>query len=184
MANEVLHIKDSYYFEVPKLLYPYNYTSRTQFPDVWISLDPEFENWEAERLLKMLRPIHADLPADEKVLHDWQHWSHADHANFAKPLKRFLNEKYESYVAKFNAETKKRSAVAQQNKEAAPNLTFEQYLTDPEPTAADKDYLPFLRWRHTHAAEFQEVAREAHDIREWKADKSVAEWSKDKIASY
>ena len=32
MADPVLHIKDSYYFEVPKLLYPYDYRSRQQFP--------------------------------------------------------------------------------------------------------------------------------------------------------
>jgi len=46
MADPVLHIKDSYYFEVPKLLYPYELKDRRQFPDVWISLDPEYQDWE------------------------------------------------------------------------------------------------------------------------------------------
>jgi len=104
MANPVLHIKDSYYFEVPKLLYPYAYTSRTQFPEVWISLDPEYQDWDAERLLKTLHAIHADLPPAEKVTEDWHHWTHADHANFAKPLKRYLEEKYQGHVTKFKSQ--------------------------------------------------------------------------------
>ncbi|HEY2411632.1 MAG TPA: F0F1 ATP synthase subunit A [Pirellulaceae bacterium] len=196
MADPVLHIKDSYYFEVPKLLYPYAYTSRTQFPDVWISLDPEFQDWEAERLLKTLHAIHADLPLAEKVADDWHHWAHADHANFAKPLKRFLSEKYDGNVAKFDKwkadavqaaklKTVTKDADAAEALKNAQSLKFEEYLEHVSTQhTADQDYLPFLRWRHSHAAEFQQVAREAHDIREWKADTHVAEWSKDKIAAY
>jgi F-type H+-transporting ATPase subunit a len=196
MADPVLHIKDSYYFEVPKLLYPYAYTSRTQFPDVWISLDPEFEDWEAERLLKALRPIHADLPPEEKVLEDWHHWTHADHANFAKPLKRFLSEKYDGNVAKFDkwkADAVQAARLKAVTKDAdtaeaiknAQDLKFEDYLEHVSTQdTADQHYLPFLRWRHTHATEIRQVAREAHDIREWKEDKNVAEWSNAKIDAY
>src|SRR5688572_10726402 len=103
MADPVLHIKDSYYFEVPKLLYPYAYQKRQEFPDVWISLDPEFQEWEAERLYDELQTLGAGLPVRSKTLGDWHHWTHADHANFAKPLKEFLNEKYEAQVKQFNA---------------------------------------------------------------------------------
>src|SRR5262245_60851389 len=169
MADPVLHIKDSYYFEVPKLLYPYAYTSRTQFPDVWISLDPEFQEWEAERLLKSLHPIHADLPADDRVTADWHHWTHADHANFAKPLKRFLNEKYEGdvakidkwkanavQVAKLKAVTKDADAAEALKK--AQSLRLEDYFEHLNTEhGTDQEYLPFLRWRHTHTAEFQQA---------------------------
>src|SRR3954470_12349555 len=102
MADPVLHIKDSYYFDVPKLLFPYEYTSRQQFPDVWISLDPQFQDWQAQRLFSELQARDAGLPAKEKTLGDWHHWVHADHANFAKPLKEFLNEEYQAQVANFN----------------------------------------------------------------------------------
>src|SRR5206468_9877689 len=94
MADPVLHIKDSYYFEVPKLLYPYEYTRRQQFPDVWISLDPEYQEWEAERLYKELHTLNDELPSQDKVLGDWHQWTHADHENFAKPLQEILHEKY------------------------------------------------------------------------------------------
>src|SRR3954467_2893574 len=101
MADPILHIKDSYYFEVPKLLYPYEYRSRRQFPDVWVSLDPEYQKWEADRLYEALAGRDAGLPPKEETLHDWHQWLHANHANFAKPLQEFLEEKYLAYHDKF-----------------------------------------------------------------------------------
>ena len=50
MASPVLHIKDAYFFEVPKVLWPSNRHARADFPEVWIRLDDEFQIWEAERL--------------------------------------------------------------------------------------------------------------------------------------
>src|SRR6478672_1233323 len=102
MADPVLHIKDSYYFEVPKLLYPYDYRTAAQFPDVWISLDPQFQEWEADRLYKQLTASGAPVPPKEELLHDWHHYVHADHANFAKPLPQFLDDKYQAHLVKFN----------------------------------------------------------------------------------
>src|SRR5436305_431019 len=104
MADPVLHIKDSYYFEVPKVLYPYDYHSARQFPDVWISLDPEFQDWEFERLYQKLVVLDVGLPPkdrDEKThlpgaRDDWHDWIHADHANFAKPFDVYLEEKYQA----------------------------------------------------------------------------------------
>jgi F-type H+-transporting ATPase subunit a len=177
MADPVLHIKDSYYFEVPKLLYPYAYTSRQQFPDVWISLDPEFQEWEAERLYKDVHARDAGLPPEKETLEDWHHWVHADHANFAKPLKEFLNEKYQAHVVKFNGA----KAVAAKDK-APEDLDFDKYLSQLEAAHdADHDYVPFLRWRHTQGEKFQQAALAARNIQEWKTDKDVAEWSEVKI---
>src|SRR5437867_4181993 len=137
MANPVLHIKDSYYFEVPKLLYPYDYRTAAQFPDVWISLDPDFQAWEADRLYKDLSSMEAGLPPKEKLLDDWHHWTHAGHANFAKPLDEFLDEKYQAHVARFNewkaAEIKKAKAADKEKKDAslerAKRLDFGDYVS-------------------------------------------------------
>ena len=49
MASAELHIKDSFYFEVPKLLWPSNRKSIAEFPDVWVKNDPQFQSWEADR---------------------------------------------------------------------------------------------------------------------------------------
>src|SRR3954447_25856734 len=151
MADPILHIKDSYYFEVPKLVYPYDYRSRRQFPDVWVSLDPEYQDWEADRLCNELARRDASLPSKEKTLEDWHHWVHADHANFAKPLTGFLEEKYVGYYQKFEAWKASELAAARQDKsksvEDAKRLGFDDYLKTFETNGPpDKDYFDFLRW--------------------------------------
>ena len=192
MADPVLHIKDSYYFEVPKLLYPYDYGSRKQFPDVWISLDPQFQDWEFARLYRELTLADAGLPAQATAQHDWHHWRDHDHANFAKPFDVFLEEKYETHVAKFNEWKKAEVAAAAKKNDGslddARRLTFDDYLKHAETTAtADKAYLPFLGWRHKNKATWQSAQSEAGDreaIQAWRDDTSVPEWSKETLAAY
>ncbi len=185
MADPVLHIKDSYYFEVPKVLYPYEYARRQQFPDVWISLDPQFQDWEAERLYKKLQSSGAELPAKDKTIDDWHHWVHADHANFAKPLKEFFNEKYQAHVVKFDKWKVEEAKAAKEKAEQPPELTFGQYAEHAAAAHdADHDYLSFLKWRNTHEAEFKSAAKAARSkeaIGEWKEDESVPEWNEEKI---
>lgn len=94
MASPILHIKDSYYFEVPKSLWPVEYGSKSDFPELWIRLDDQFQLWEAERLYDAyarkrepdeLKPF-AELKAEYTA------WKHDDHANAGKPFARFLEE--------------------------------------------------------------------------------------------
>src|SRR5262245_60620451 len=188
MADPILHIQDSYYFEVPKLLYPYEYTRRQQFPDVWISLDPEYQEWEAERLYKELHTADASLPSKDKTLEDWHHWVQADHANFAKPLKEFLTEKYQDYVAKFKEWKAAEEEAAKGDKEAvkkARELKFEVYVADLKTEhVADGDYLPFVSWRDAHPKEYERALLTARNIEEWKDDQDVSEWSDAKIHAY
>jgi F-type H+-transporting ATPase subunit a len=188
MADPILHIQDSYYFEVPKLLYPYEYTRRQQFPDVWISLDPEYQEWEAERLYKELKTANAGLPSNDKTLEDWHHWVHADHANFGKPLKEFLNEKYQGCVAKAKDWQAAEVEAAKGDKEAvekAKKLTFDDYVAHLKAEhVADEDYLPFVSWRDTHGNEYEQAVLTARNIEEWKEDEHVSDWSDAKIRAY
>jgi F-type H+-transporting ATPase subunit a len=200
MADPVLHIKDSYYFEVPKLLYAYDYQKRQEFPDVWISLDPDFQKWEAERLYAELQERDAGLPPKETVLRDWEQFVDADHKNFAKPLKVFLDEKHTGHVAKFGEwkQAKAKAAQVKKDAEVEPDaLTFEQYLTEAGAAhSPDQAYFPFLRWRQADAdvpfmsrldpnvETFHAAAREARNIDAWKTDAHVAEWDKKKLDDY
>ncbi len=112
MANPVIHIKDGYFFEVPKFLWSRHYKSRSEFPDVWIKLDPQFQHWEAERLhhgivelagrqaqLKTAEP-HVEVPGFAELMEGYEHWLHHDHANAGKPLDVYLDE----HAAKAQAE--------------------------------------------------------------------------------
>ncbi len=100
MADAILHIKDSYYFEVPKRLWLVEYGSKSEFPDVWIRLDKDFQRWEAERFYKHYsKNFESDreggrleLRSFEELNEDYEHWKHDDHANAGKPFYRFLEE--------------------------------------------------------------------------------------------
>jgi F-type H+-transporting ATPase subunit a len=95
MASSILHIKDSYYFEVPKMLRRSEREDRSEFPDYWVRLDDQYQAWEAERLLDGLAESTAidtsKMPARGELLAEWEHWKH-DHANFAKPLDVYLEQ--------------------------------------------------------------------------------------------
>ena len=100
MASAVLHIKDSYYFEVPKALLPCHYASKADFPTLWVQLDPQFQAWEAERLYDRFAELHPSVGPKHELLDEYQQWKH-DHANAGKPFDKFLeqHERYREWFA-------------------------------------------------------------------------------------
>lgn len=95
MASAVLHIKDAYYFEVPRGLWRPNYQSMSEFPDVWIRLDPEFQKWQGERLHARLAAV-TEVPDWPQLYARFDAWQHRP-GNFAKPLHRMLEEHPDSH---------------------------------------------------------------------------------------
>jgi len=94
MASELLHIKDAYYFEVPKFLWRADFEDKSQFPDVWIRLDPTFQRWEAERLYPRFKELKGgDVPPFKELEEQYLAWKH-DHANAGKPFDLFLSQEY------------------------------------------------------------------------------------------
>jgi F-type H+-transporting ATPase subunit a len=93
MANPLLHIKDAYYFEVPRALWPSNRQTRDDFPEHYVRLDEDYQNWEANRQYEGLANQKAlkDLPPKQQLLDEYSHWRHVE-AHFAKPFDRFLEE--------------------------------------------------------------------------------------------
>ncbi|MDA1052286.1 MAG: F0F1 ATP synthase subunit A [Planctomycetota bacterium] len=91
MASPILHIKDSYYFEVPKGLLPRHYATKADFPTLWVQLDPQFQTWEAERLYNEFVKLNPNVGPKAELLHEYEHWKH-DHANEGKPFDRFLEQ--------------------------------------------------------------------------------------------
>ncbi|MCB9875084.1 MAG: F0F1 ATP synthase subunit A [Planctomycetaceae bacterium] len=110
MASAILHIKDSYYFEVPKGLLPRHYASKADFPTLWVQLDPQFQAWEAERLYDEFAKLNPSVGPKSDLLHEYEEWKH-DHANEGKPFDKFL-EQHEDYRDWF-ATTAKLSGGAQ-----------------------------------------------------------------------
>lgn len=94
MADAILHIKDSYYFAVPKLLWRSDREKIEEFPNFWVRLDPNYQMWEAARIYDGLQGVAHGL--DEhgwaELRDQYQAWRHADHHNLGKPFDRFLTE--------------------------------------------------------------------------------------------
>jgi F-type H+-transporting ATPase subunit a len=93
MSSAILHIKDAYYFEVPKFLWPSDRKSITDFPEHYVRLDPEYQSWEADRIYDEMAASGAfqNVPSKDVLIGEWEHWQH-EPANFAKPFDRFLEE--------------------------------------------------------------------------------------------
>jgi len=97
MASSILHIKDAYYFEVPKALWDAEYAGikpassedgSTLFPQWLVKLDQSYLDWQAKKLLQETASLDIDLP--NSVMDDYHHWLHADHANSGKPLAKYI----------------------------------------------------------------------------------------------
>jgi F-type H+-transporting ATPase subunit a len=69
MASPVLHIKDSYYFEIPRALWRSQRKSIDDFPEHYVRLDPDFQDWEAARLYDSLSKLDGlkNIPAKDSV---------------------------------------------------------------------------------------------------------------------
>lgn len=118
--SSLLHIKDSYYFEVPKALWRSDRSERSEFPEYWVRLDDEYQDWEAARQYDKLASSGAfeNVPGKAELIeayHDWRH----EGANFAKPFDRFLEESNEAdwfqlqlAIGKFGKKQKDESADA------------------------------------------------------------------------
>ncbi len=93
MASSILHIKDAYYFEVPRFLWPSDRKSIADFPEHYVRLDADYQLWEAHRQVNALAGDAAfqNVPAKEALLEQYEHWGH-ESVNFAKPFDRFLEE--------------------------------------------------------------------------------------------
>lgn len=214
MANPVLHIKDSYYFEVPKVLCPSDFKSLNEFPAVWVSLDPEFQDWEFERIYdRLAAPMAPDpehsvdevaesltLPPREAAHKAWREWQHHDHANFGKPFHMFLEEvrdeqraEFDKYKAGLIAEAEKSGDKARL--ETANLQDFSGYLN--QHVVAHHGFRHFSQWLEDVqnrslssslvANDWTRLYREAGDVGQYKKEfqeKKVKEWSPEKIKAY
>ena len=169
MASSVLHIKDSYYFEVPKVLWQARFRTKAEFPDVWVSLDPEFQGWEAERLYQTLANVDG-VPPWPELRQEYLAWR-ADHANFGKPLHVMLVEADQASRQAYGSWVQADASRA--------GVTFTQYLhTTPRPYAWFSRQFEDGGFRQQWAA----ARQSAGDVAAYKA--SSVEWSAEKIAAY
>jgi len=92
MASDILHIKDGYYFEVPRFLWRSNRQKASDFPDWLVRLDPDFQHWQAEQLVGQLREAGVSEGSLGGLVEAWQEWQHSNHKNEGWPLHAYLEK--------------------------------------------------------------------------------------------
>ncbi|MEM8947052.1 MAG: F0F1 ATP synthase subunit A [Planctomycetota bacterium] len=161
--SSLLHIKDSYYFEVPKALWRSDRSERAEFPEYWIRLDDEYQDWEAARQYDLLaaNPAFENLKPKDGVLKVYEAWRH-EGENFAKPFDRFLEESEEAdWFQEQLALGKFAKKVGDESKEAV-----DARLKDARPLRSI----------------WADIKSEAEDVSAF--DESAPAWSDEKIEEY
>jgi F-type H+-transporting ATPase subunit a len=190
MADPVLHIKDSYYFEVPKALWPRKADDR-EFPEVWVSLDPQYQDWEFVRLFEQLAKMGVVSVSEHDAEHQWHEWMHADHVNAGKPFDVYLEEyQYPKNLAAFREWQKREVGNARAAKDAdaeaaAKGTTFVGWLKD-NSAAQDLEYKEFSAKFHDSAwrSEWQAARNEAASVDAYVGEGHLKDWSPEKVAGY
>ena len=104
MANPVLHIKDGYYFEIPKMLWRSRHETKSDFPDWWVRLDDDFQDQEADEIYDKLIPkdnleeLGSTLKRSQ-LMKEYKEWKKAgkNHPNAGKPFDAFLESQQKGY---------------------------------------------------------------------------------------
>ena len=176
MASDILHIKDSYYFDVPKSLWKSNNKAAKDFPSWFVRLDDNFLQWEADRTVQGLEKIGIAKEHTEHLKHDWEHWQHESHMNHGWSLPRYLELRLKQIDAKAQKWAGKQSP--------APRDATVAYL-------AENPAEPYA-WVHAMKAN----PSQSKAWEEWKKENasdttlqeflktSGANWSKEKIDAY
>ena len=163
MASAILHIKDAYYFEVPRALWKSDRKSIDDFPEHYVRLDADYQNWEADRQYEGLAKVDSleNMPSKDSLISQWHAWGHLDE-NFAKPFDRFLEEApsqawFQSQLALGEFESKQRGE-------------------------ADEAYEARIEQAEPRREAWERAKTQAEDLAAYK--QSVQEWPIEKIAEY
>ncbi|MCR9296192.1 MAG: F0F1 ATP synthase subunit A [bacterium] len=94
MASDLLHIKDSYYFDVPKMFWASRYDSAEAIADgvgPWaVRNDSDYQDWEADKAIQALRDIVPNSQALDGAKEAWKAWQHADELHHNRPFDQYV----------------------------------------------------------------------------------------------
>jgi len=177
MASDILHIKDGYYFEVPKMFWRSNRKAASDFPDWFVRLDPDFQSGQADQLIAGLKQMGVQDGWLEGLEESWLAWQHSSHSNEGWPLHAYLDKLVSDVRAKAGVWAKKN----------APGTSdpYKAYLS------AHPD-LP-QPWVHELLADPQNLAKwqslksqmaSSSLVKDYKGHAEQTPWSAEKLKSY
>ncbi|MFM7843515.1 MAG: F0F1 ATP synthase subunit A [Planctomycetota bacterium] len=182
MSSPELHIKDSYYFELPKVLWQSTRKTKADFPSVWVKNDAQFQTWEAERLCERLAELNSQssfgLPDQKTLLSDYESWKHHDHKNFGKSFRVYLAEQRDALQEQYQAWVKARAPDVKK-------VDFEAWLKQSEQDSAPGVWFARGMENPAWAAQWAKNCLWAGDVQEFvKSTEPATQWSPEKLDAY
>lgn len=183
MASDILHIKDSFYFEVPKALWRKDYQSPQELYDAygaWVIRNNDgYQDWEAERIVEGLKKLVKDPKALDGLVEQWKHWQHENHARAGRPIDQFLDDEM-SRLEKQAAKWGSKQTDADLSDVTLAYLNTDQNASYPYAWMYDVISEPstFAKWQELRA-EFDSTAK----TEEYLATPNLS-WDKSEVENY
>lgn len=95
-SNPILHIKDAYYFDVPRKFWRANYDGASDMADnvgEWVVRnDSDYQDWEADLFIGRLEKILGKSEALNHSKEAWRSWQHADSKRHGRPFDQWVED--------------------------------------------------------------------------------------------
>ncbi|MFM8324051.1 MAG: hypothetical protein ACKN9U_04250, partial [Pirellulaceae bacterium] len=177
MADDILHIKDSYYFEVPRFLWPSHRKSASEFPSWMVRLDDDYQQWESTRFEQTIQELGVSADQIAEAKEAWKKWTHESHSNSSWPMDAWLDRHFSELTDKAKAWAKKK---APQEKDVV-SVYLSNHPEEPLAWINDlyKDPAKLQKWK---AAQVAADSKETLDG--YFAQSPGAKWDSAKIEAY
>ena len=183
-SDPLLHIKDSYYFDVPRKFWRAGYESPQQLADQvggWvIRNDADYQDWEADRFLAELSEIVGDDDALSHAKEAWHHWQHADKRRHGRPFDQYVEDSVKELQVQAAAWAKKEGGEAD-GEARDPALAYLAAKPD-----AQLQWMHSLKLNDRSQKKWENVRRDMNSesvLTEY-LESPRAEWSETKLQEY
>ena len=170
MASDILHIKDGYFFEVPRVLWKSHCEKAKDFPSWFVRLDSDYQSWEADTIVAGMSAIGASTADLTSLKTSWEDWQHHGPKNAGWPLDAYLEKEAATAIAKA-------ATWAVTNQPSATDKYQAYIATNPRP---EIDWFIQLRKSPDALAKWNELKAKVNSDSFLQSYTSDQSWSKEK----
>ena len=177
MASDILHIKDGYFFEVPRMLWRSHKEKATDFPEWFVRLDSDYQSWEADSLVSGLSEMGVDSAFLSGLKQAWEGWQQEGPKNAGWPLDAYLEKQASQAI----------SVAGDWAVKNAPKATdqYQSYISEnPRP---EIDWFLQLQKSPAKLAKWNELTTKVNSDsfhKSYHTDAPSRKWSSEKISQY
>lgn len=176
MSNLLLHIKDAYYFEVPRAFWTSRREKPEQFPDWLVRNDADFQSKEADSLIGTLNSFSGGAGNTANLKEKWEAWKESP-SNFARPLDVYLEMEADALVSRANKWASRNAKGASDKLKA--------YLAESDSGASEEfGWFADLRSDREFMKKWAEAKASQNSSKTVSDYLKTAKWDESKVAEY